>query len=151
MNLFSGGQFLVHLEEAGDDVGTTNIAILRELSFGPEHIPLVVVHKCPPVREIGDVLCALLDGASDVANDCCFGVVRFQGTDVIIHPAKTETETETETEGRPEKGDCERLRETSRSDKKRREKPGDAEKRHRKGTKKVAGSLATIRPPLWNE
>lgn len=58
-------------------------------SFGEEHFSLVVIHKSPPVREISDVLRALLDDASDVANDCGFGVKRFQGTDVIIHPAKT--------------------------------------------------------------
>ena len=66
----------------------TNIAIICQLSFGAEHFPLVVVHKSPPVREIGDVLGAPLYGALDVKDDLVFGIVRLQGAGVMVKAAE---------------------------------------------------------------
>lgn len=49
----------------------TNLAILRELSFGAEHFSLMVVHKGPPVRKSGHILRALLQQmfAKETLND----------------------------------------------------------------------------------
>lgn len=49
----------------------------------------MVINEGTPVREIGDVLRALLDGTSDVANERGFGIIWLQSTDIIIQTAKT--------------------------------------------------------------
>ena len=48
----------------------------------------MIVHVGTPVREVCDVLRAVLDIASDVVYQCGLRVIWFQGTDIIIEAAK---------------------------------------------------------------
>ena len=48
----------------------------------------MIVHVGTPVREVCDVLRAVLDIASNVVYQCGLRVIRFQGTDIIIEAAK---------------------------------------------------------------